>query len=183
MPKESPSQTAGPYVHIGCAPNWVGITGVYPVDPGNALPQDISGARIRIEGRILDGNGDLVRDALIELWQLNESGERGIWLRQPTDLTTGFYQFDTVKPTSRDGAPHVCLWIVARGINLGLNTRVYFPDENNAADPVLHAAGNRRGTLIASRPDEEEDERDVGVPVYRFDISLQGEHETVFLDV
>ena len=81
----------------------------------------------------------------------------------------------------RPMAPHLNLWIVARGINIGLNTRMYFADEAeaNAKDPVLNLIehANRRPTLIAAR-----ELRD-GKPVYRFDIRLQGEGETVFLDV
>jgi protocatechuate 3,4-dioxygenase alpha subunit len=183
MRKETPSQTAGPYVHIGCTPNAAGLAGVYLKDPGAALPASAEGTKIRIEGKIRDGQGEVVRDALIELWQMDGNGNKGIWLRQATDLSTGLYQFDTVKPTAQDGAPHACLWITARGINLGLHTRVYFPDEDNQNDPVMRSAGHRAKTLIADRPDEEEDERDAGFPVYRFDIILQGNDETVFLDI
>ena len=78
-------------------------------------------------------------------------------------------------------APHLNLWIVARGINIGLNTRMYFADESeaNAADPVLNLIEqeNRRTTLIARR-----EERD-GKVFYRFDIRLQGDRETVFIDI
>ena len=78
-------------------------------------------------------------------------------------------------------APHLNLWIVARGINIGLNTRMYFEDEAeaNANDPVLNLIEweNRRATLIARRSEQD------GVPVYRFEIRLQGENETVFFDV
>jgi len=183
MFKETPSQTAGPYVHIGCIPNKSGIEGVYPTDPGTALAEGVEGPPIRIEGKLSDGNGDVIKDALLELWQKDGRGEDSIWLRQATDLETGFYRFDTVKPRATSGAPHACIWIVARGLNLGLHTRVYFPDEDNNADPVLVSAGSRRNTLIATRPDEEEDEREVGFPVYRFDIRLQGDAETVFLDI
>lgn len=184
MLKETPSQTAGPYVHIGCIPQYSGIDGIYPNDPGCALPADAQGTLIRLGGKIFDGNHDVVKDALVELWQRDGDGDKGIWLRQPTDLSNGFYQFDTVMPAAVLGAPHICLWIVARGINLGLHTRVYFPDEpKNEHDPVLTSAGKRRDTLISTRPDPEEDERDIGFPVYRFDIRLQGERETVFLDV
>jgi len=183
MRNETPSQTAGPYVHIGCTPNAAGIPDVYAEDAGSSLPATANGTKIRLEGRVYDGDGQPVRDAMIELWQSDGEGKSGIWLRQPTDLSTGFYQFDTVKPRPSGSAPHICLWITARGINLGLHTRAYFPDEDNASDPVIASAGARAGTLIASRPDEEEDERDVGFPVYRFDIRLQGERETVFLDI
>ena len=183
MPKETPSQTAGPYVHIGCVPNFAGLTGVFPEDLGSRLTAQAIGMPIRLEGRIFDGDGNVVRDAMIELCQLDGSGKLAIWLRQPVDLETGYYRFDTVKPAQLNAAPHVNLWIVARGINLGLNTRAYFPDEDNKADALLQLAGSRRTTLVAKRPDAEEDERDFGCPVYRFDIHLQGEEETVFLDV
>ncbi len=183
MLKETPSQTAGPYVHIGCTPCSAGLTGVYPADPGASITADAPGVRIRIEGKIFDGANAPLRDALIELWQPDGQSNAGIWLRKSTDLKTGVYQFDTVKPAARSGPPYVCLWIVARGINLGLHTRMYFPDEENGPDPLLKQAGPRRDTLIATRPDAEEDERDTGFPVYRFDIRLQGERETVFLDI
>ena len=137
---------------------------------------------------------------LLEAWQANadgiyahpehpgevEDGFRG-WGRVITDFETGEWGFDTVKPgpvTGRNGqmmAPHINLWIVARGINVGLNTRIYFEDEAaaNAADPVLNVIEweRRRVTLIAKR-----ELRD-GSAVYRFDICLQGEDETVFFDI
>jgi protocatechuate 3,4-dioxygenase alpha subunit len=92
-----------------------------------------------------------------------------------------------VKPGATSGrnvgtqAPHLNFWVVARGINVGLNTRMYFGDESraNASDPVLNIIEweHRRATLIAERNE------DGGLPVYRFDIQLQGENETVFFDV
>ena len=116
-----------------------------------------------------------------------EDGFRG-WGRVITDFDSGEWGFDTVKPgpvPGRNGsvqAPHLNLWIVARGINIGLNTRMYFPDEAdaNAADPVINLIEweKRRATLIA-RQSEDRD----GVPVYRFDIRLQGDDETVFFDI
>jgi protocatechuate 3,4-dioxygenase alpha subunit len=104
-----------------------------------------------------------------------------------TDFETGEWGFDTVKPgivMGRNGcpmAPHITLWIVARGLNIGLNTRIYFEDEvdANAADPVMNLIEweRRRATLLAKRS-----ERD-GQIVYRFDIKIQGEDETVFFDI
>ena len=104
-----------------------------------------------------------------------------------TDFDTGEWGFDTVKPGTTRGrnvgtqAPHLNLWIVARGINIGLNTRMYFDDEAeaNAKDPVLNLIEweHRRATLLAKRVEAD------GKPVYRFDIKLQGEDETVFFDV
>lgn len=198
--KETPSQTAGPYVHIGLAPGAAGFD-IYKSELGwdIAGPQ-AKGERIRIEGLVMDGTGSPVKDVLLEAWQANaegvyahpehpgdvEQGFRG-WGRIITDFETGEWAFSTVKPgpvMGREGklmAPHINLWIVARGINVGLNTRIYFDDEveANAHDPVINLIEweRRRSTLIAKRQ-----ERDGGV-VYRFDIRLQGEDETVFFDI
>ena len=201
--RETASQTAGPYVHIGLAPQHAGFD-IFENNFASVLvmPQTL-GERIRIEGTVADGSGTLVRDALIEIWQANAAGRykhpgdhqpgkaidpafRG-WGRACSDFDSGVYSFDTIKPglvTGRNGrpmAPHINLWIVARGINLGLNTRLYFSDEAaaNEADPVLKLIESqvRRKTLIAQR-----DVRD-GAVVYRFDIRLQGEGETVFFDI
>lgn len=196
--KESASQTAGPYVHIGCTPNFVGISGVYAEDPGIRMLSDrTKGERIHIRGRIFDGANDIVKDGLIEVWQADAEGlynspseTRGTadpefagWGRQPTDLETGYFAFDTIKPgcaPASDGrlqAPHISFWIVARGINLGLSTRLYFADEPeaNSADSVLAsiAEPTRRQTLLAAAEGDR----------YLFDIHLQGALETVFFDV
>jgi protocatechuate 3,4-dioxygenase, alpha subunit len=200
--KESPSQTAGPYVHIGATPNWVEITGVWEEDLGLVLVgPETKGERIIVEGRIFDGSGHPIRDALVEIWQADAEGlynspeeKRGTadpnfvgWGRQPTDGTTGEYRFETIKPGRvpyKDGrpmAPHITFWIVARGINIGLHTRMYFGDEEaaNAECPVLARIEHkyRLETLIASRGEEN------GLPTYTFDIHLQGEKETVFFDI
>ena len=200
--RETASQTAGPYVHIGLAPQAAGFD-IFENNFGNVLTDaQTQGERIRIEGRVLDGIGTVLKDALIEIWQANAQGKyahpadrqsgkeidphfRG-WGRGCTDFETGLYRFDTIKPgvvAGRNGrfmAPHVNLWIVARGINLGLNTRLYFSDEAqaNAKDAVLNTIEweARRKTLLAQREDKG------GQIVYRFDIRLQGEGETVFFD-
>ena len=196
--KETPSQTAGPYVHIGCVPNFSGIAGVYPEDLGNAMVNDrTKGERITVKGRVFDGSGTPLRDALLEIWQADAEGlynspseMRGTadpnftgWGRSPTDMQTGEYVFHTIKPGKvpfRDGrpmAPHVTFWIVARGINLGLQTRMYFGDEKeaNEADPILSRIEHRVRvpTLIAPREGD----------TYRFDIHLQGDKETIFFDI
>lgn len=193
--KESPSQTAGPYVHIGCAPNTCGVDGLYATDLGSAMiADDTPGQRITITGHIYDGAGDPLKDALMEIWQADHQGSYSTdaydnsgtsftgWRRQITNLETGRYTFNTIKPgpvPASDGrfqAPHLSFWIVARGINLGLNTRMYFPDESeaNAACPVLERTPpQHRDTLIAHRDDQS----------YRFDIHLQGDNETVFFDI
>jgi protocatechuate 3,4-dioxygenase alpha subunit len=194
--KESPSQTAGPYVHIGCVPNFCDIPGVYPEDLGARMVNaETKGERITVKGTIYDGTGTPLKDALVEIWQADAAGlypgndPRGAadpnftgWGRKASDYDTGEWQFDTIRPGAvpfPDGrmmAPHISLWIVARGINIGLNTRMYFPDADNSADPLLTRIEhqNRVATLIAEKETD---------GVYRFDIYLQGEKETVFLDV
>ena len=201
---ETPSQTAGPYVHIGLIPHQAGFD-IFENPFSHVLTTDATeGERIRIEGRVIDGLGALCREVLIEIWQANAAGRydhpadpqadkpldpsfRG-WGRAGTDFATGLYAFDTVKPgpvLGRRGhkpmAPHVNLWLVARGINTGLATRMYFDDEAalNEHDPVLRMIepAIRRETLIARR-----EQRD-GAVVYVFDIRLQGDRETVFFDV
>jgi len=203
MLRETASQTAGPYVHIGLAPQQAGFE-IFENNFGNVLatPQT-KGERIQIEGRVIDGSGSVVRDVLIEIWQANAEGKyahpadrqagksvdpafRG-WGRACSDFETGLYRFETVKPGAVVGrhaqtmAPHINFWIVARGINIGLNTRMYFSDEAeaNAVDPVINLIEweVRRKTLLAQR-----EQRD-GQTVYRFDIRLQGEDETVFFDI
>jgi protocatechuate 3,4-dioxygenase alpha subunit len=196
--KETPSQTAGPYVHIGLTPNFCDITGVYDGDLGTSMVNDKTlGQRITVNGRVFDGAGALVRDAVIEIWQADGAGLynspaelRGAadpnftgWGRCPTSAEDGVFSFETIKPGRvpfKDGrrmAPHITLWIVARGINIGLHTRMYFPEEAqaNAEDPLLARIEHRDrvATLIAAQEDS----------VYTFDIHLQGDRETVFLDI
>ncbi|PYE43014.1 protocatechuate 3,4-dioxygenase alpha subunit [Rhizobium sp. PP-F2F-G20b] len=196
--KETPSQTAGPYVHIGLMPNSCGIDGVYAGDLGSALVNEKTlGDRITVSGRIFDGADTPVRDAIVEIWQADSAGlynspseRRGTadpnftgWGRSATAAENGVFRFETIKPGRvpfKDGrmmAPHITLWIVARGINIGLHTRLYFPEEAeaNAADPVLLRIEHRARveTMIASRNGDD----------YTFDIHLQGTSETVFLDI
>jgi protocatechuate 3,4-dioxygenase alpha subunit len=194
---ESPSQTAGPYVHIGCMPNFAGIGGVYPHDLGATMLRDGAlGQRITITGKVFDGTGTPLRDAMIEVWQADANGiypsgdPRGAgdpnftgWGRAAGDYTTGIWSFETIKPGPvpfpdwRMMAPHISFWIVARGINIGLQTRMYFDgDQMLADDPWLTRVEhkNRVQTLIA---------RETQPHTYQFDIHLQGPDETIFFDV
>ncbi|WP_085035647.1 protocatechuate 3,4-dioxygenase subunit alpha [Ensifer aridi] len=196
--KETASQTAGPYVHIGLTPNFCGISGIYETDLGSSMVNDRTlGQRITVTGRVIDGAGMPLKDALVEIWQADAAGlyhspseTRGSadpnfagWGRCPTSAEDGVFVFETVKPGRvpfRDGrlmAPHITFWIVARGINIGLHTRMYFPDEAaaNGEDPLLAKTEHRDRveTLVAAGES----------PVYVFDIHLQGEKETVFLDI
>jgi len=193
MLPETPSQTAGPYVHIGCIPTFAGVEGVYPEDLGRSPVQTgAKGQIITVRGLVLDGTGWAMRDAMLESWQPDAAGlfpgQPGCdpnvsgFCRFAADKTSGEFTLRTVKPgavRNRDGvlqAPHISLWIVARGINTGLQTRIYFEDEDNGSDPLLLRIEQRprAETLIARKTSQAE---------YRFDVRLQGAGETVFLDI
>ena len=192
----TPSQTVGPYFKYGLTPN-----GQYEWNDAftnNLVTPDVSGDRIRVEGRVFDGDGQPVPDCMLEIWQADAQGRfadpqdqralpnsafRGFG-RCGTDAN-GDYAFDTIKPgplPDPDGkpqAPHILLAVFGRGMLLHLYTRIYLGGETaNAADPVLALVpADRRDTLIAAR------EPGNGNAVYRFDIHLQGDDETVFFDV
>ena len=160
---------------------------------------DTVGERIRIEGRVLDGDGVPVPDALIEIWQANAQGrynhaaDQGaaqldssfLGFGRSGTAEDGSYWFETVKPGlvpfdgERMQAPHICATVFSRGLLNHLVTRLYFEDEpGNALDPVLQCVPNdRRATLLARR-----EARDT-VVVYRFDIILQGADETAFFNL
>ncbi|MBQ0902059.1 protocatechuate 3,4-dioxygenase subunit alpha [Micromonospora sp. U21] len=183
----TPAQTVGPYLHIGLR---------WPDGP-YAVPEGTPGA-FWIRGRIVDGAGMPVVDALVESWQADPDGRfdhpddprgaqpstvpgyRGFG-RSETDAA-GQYALLTVRPgplpapNGETEAPHLTLSVFARGLLHRVVTRLYFPDEPaaNAEDPVLRIIdADRRDTLLATpAPDG-----------FRFDIRLQGEHETVFFAV
>ena len=160
---------------------------------------DTVGERIRIEGRVLDGDGVPVPDALIEIWQANAQGrynhaaDQGaaqldssfLGFGRSGTAEDGSYWFETVKPGlvpfdgERMQAPHICATVFSRGLLNHLVTRLYFEDEpGNALDPVLQCVpNNRRATLLARREARDK------VVVYRFDIVLQGADETAFFNL
>ncbi|MCY4288268.1 MAG: protocatechuate 3,4-dioxygenase subunit alpha [Aestuariivita sp.] len=185
---ETASQTAGPYLHIGLAPNSIGLPSAGKEPRNKSCPQNQKTDSIQIVGTVWDGRKEPVKDAMLEAWQpdLGEiSADSGIidgeferWHRVVTDFRNGNWSFNTCYPrTFGNFAPSISFWLVARGINIGLHTRMYFPENTkaNALDPVLNSvAVERRNTLIAHQ---------VGRLGYRFDIVLQGDNETVFFDV
>jgi protocatechuate 3,4-dioxygenase alpha subunit len=192
MPERTPSQTVGPYLHLALAPadyKFREVFGAVLADPG------IPGTHIRIEGRILDGEGNVAPDAMVEIWQADHQGRyahpadgrplvsnsfRGFG-RCTTDK--GGFAFATIKPGPVPGpngttqAPHINVGIFSRGLLKRLFTRIYFAgDPANASDPILALVpSDRRDTLIA-KPDPAKPN------LYRFDIRLQGAGETVFFD-
>jgi protocatechuate 3,4-dioxygenase alpha subunit len=182
MPEPTPSQTVGPFFEFAL-----------PYEGGERLVSPGDPDAIRIVGRVFDGEDEPVDDALVEIWQANRAGryqhpedtrselplEDGFtgFGRCPTDAE-GRFEFVTVKPGAADGqAPHISVCVLARGLLRHLFTRMYFPDEAaaNDADPLLRSIEDPalRATLIARQLDG----------VLAFDIHLQGERQTAFLDV
>src|SRR5262245_24266550 len=193
MPERTPSQTIGPYLRIVLTPAAYKFREVFSTavaDPG------MPGTHVRIEGRILDGEGNVAPDAMVEIWQADHQGRyahpadgrplasnsfRGFG-RCATDKD-GSFRFDTVKPGGVPGpngttqAPHINVGVFARGVLKRMFTRIYFAgDAANAKDPILALVpAERRDTLMA-KPDPK------APGVWRFEIRLQGGHETVFFD-
>jgi protocatechuate 3,4-dioxygenase, alpha subunit len=182
--RASTSQTIGPYLRIGL--EWMVIE--------DLAPAGVAGERVRIEGRVIDGNANPVNDAAVEVWQANSHGryaspedvqdkplERGFrgYGRSLTD-DAGAFRFRTIKPGRVPGpdgklqAPHLAVTIFMRGLLKQLQTRMYFPDDPaNTDDPVLALVpAERRSTLIARRNGD----------VLEWNVLLQGKGETVFFD-
>jgi protocatechuate 3,4-dioxygenase, alpha subunit len=193
MPERTPSQTVGPFLHLGLAP---ADYNVRPLFGSDLAAPGVTGTPIRIEGSVRDGEGNGLPDALLEIWQADAQGRyahpgdgrplrsnsfRGFG-RTPTDAAGGF-AFNTVKPGAVPGphgslqAPHINVGIFARGLLKRLFTRIYFKDESmNGADPILALVPPPRRHTLMAVPDA----RRAGV--FRFDIRLQGQDETVFFD-
>jgi protocatechuate 3,4-dioxygenase, alpha subunit len=190
----TPSQTVGPFFHYSLTPKAYGIAEIVTDD---LLTEDAAGERIRIEGRIVDGDGQPVADAMIEIWQADGEGRYASpadGRARPNTRFKGFgraecdgegrFRFITVKPGPVPGpngtvqAPHVNVSIFARGLLNRLFTRIYFEGEAaNASDPILALVPEEaRATLIARRTGGG------GEATYTLDIHLQGENETVFFD-
>lgn len=185
----TPPQTVGPFFHGGMLNETLNVL----------VSEETQGERIRVEGHVYDGDHAPVPDAVVEIWQANAAGR----YRHPADrrrvpLDPGFtgygrtgtdeagsYWFETIRPgpvpaaSDRYQAPHINVAVFARGLLHHLTTRLYFEDDAaNGEDPALQRVPqDRRSTLLARR-----------VPagdkaIYRFDITLQGDGETVFFDL
>lgn len=188
----TPSQTVGPFLHIGFDRLYV----------DNLAGEGVSGERIVIEGQVFDGSGQPVPDGMVEIWQANahgkyahpddaralplEAGFRGFG-RVPTDDNGGF-RFTTIKPGRVPGpdgtlqAPHILVSIFMRGLIKRLATRIYFPDEeSNGDDPALkQVPAERCNTLIArAAPDRP------GTLIWNVVVQgdAGGQGETVFFDI
>lgn len=190
-PVLTPSQTVGPFFHPTLLRDDAEISEMI-----THLQVDHA---IVIHGYVLDGERNPVPDAGVELWQADEDGHYLVpdstetalpepifsgYGRTGTD-DDGYFRFVTVKPgavrfdSERMQAPHILVTVYARGLLNHLVTRIYFPDEEIGVDPILNKVpSERRETLIATRSGDEG-----GRPRYRFDIVLQGEHETAFFNV
>ena len=187
----TPSQTVGPFFAYALTPS--ADDRVSAIFSSDLATTDAVGERIRIEGYVMDGDGEPIVDAIVELWQPDGEGrfageERGNaaftgFGRTGVD-TNGFYAFTTVRPGRVAGpagglqAPHIDVGILARGLLKRLFTRIYFEGEDgNATDPILALVpAERRRTLVAERRERG------GDMVYTFDICLQGDGETVFFE-
>ncbi len=186
--RQTPSQTVGPFFR----PSLIEAGGE------NLLREETRGERVIIEGRVIDGDGAPVTDAMLEIWQANAEGrydhpeddqEKLLdptfhgYGRTATD-SRGEFRFQTIKPGPVPGvgeilqAPHINVSIFARGLLKRLVTRIYFPDEPlNTTDAVLNSVPrDRRATIVAAWTDATH-------RAVRFDVILQGANETVFLDI
>lgn len=181
----SPSQTVGPYFHQGLADHFQGLRSA--IGPDLLDGRDVPGERIILRGHVLDGDGNTVEDALIEVWQADSHGQ---YAQTPTAAFPGYgrthtraagheYTLRTIKPgpTAPGHAPRLHVWLGLRGLLTHLVTAVYFSDDDHSTDPLLNAVPeHRRATLIARRRDTP------GGTEYHLDFHLQGPHETAFFD-
>jgi protocatechuate 3,4-dioxygenase, alpha subunit len=184
----TPSQTVGPYFKIGL--QWLHCD--------NLAPEGVCGERVVVQGRVLDGDGVPVPDAVLEIWQANSHGKyvhpedqqdkpldprfRG-YGRVPVNHD-GVYRFSTIKPgpvpgpEGKEQAPHLVISIFMRGLLKRLVTRMYFAgDGRNSADPILNLVETERRTTLMASPSRG------GSGLLEWNVLLQGANETVFFDI
>jgi len=187
--KQTPSQTVGPFFSYVLTPEQSGYDFKSVVSPILAT-EDTPGEKITLRGKIYDGNGDIIRDAMIEIWQAGADGKYISPETSPSgNIFTGFgrcdsktnaeFYFETIKPGSiaNGHAPHINMIVFMRGMLSHAFTRVYFADEMNAnVQDIVYCSvpEERRYTLITSKDEDGN---------YQFDLHMQGDNETVFFDV
>lgn len=179
----TPWQTVGPFFHYAL-----------PYDDGPGVAGPSRAGAFTLHGYVYDGQGDPIPDSLVEIWQADESGSfvssPGIFEAPEDDgfrgfgrsatNTDGHYSFTTVRPAgvpTADGtpqAPHIAMSMFARGMLRRVVTRVYFPEDDHSSDPLLGSLEDSRAATLVAAADSEG---------YRFDLRLQGDDETTFLDV
>ena len=182
---ETVSQTAGPFVHIGCTPNLIGINNIFKSDLGSKTFKNLERKnKINISGSVFDGDKKALLDVMIETWQCNEKGiyssEEGFG-RITSNSISGKYSLNTLKPgfnKNYDGtlqSPHIMFTLFARGINTPLITRMYFNKTELKKDLKIYSKvkNKNKESLIAKKID---------VNSYLFNIYLQGDNETIFFD-
>jgi protocatechuate 3,4-dioxygenase alpha subunit len=186
---QTPSQTVGPFFHYGLIFN----------GEDDLLKDGVKGDRITLIGSVFDANGEAIPDAMIEIWQAdsigiyphpsdsrqNEADPNFRGFGRSDTTRDQLFRFSTIKPGKtlyQDGsakqAPHINLRVLGRGLLVHLQTRVYFDDEaeENEQDPIFRSLDpERRSTLVAKK-----DGYMGNTTIYRFDIVLQGEQETLF---
>ncbi len=191
--KQTPSQTVGPYFAYGLCPQQYDFDFRSLFTPVVA-DREAAGEHITIVGQVFDGDGKVIGDAMLEVSQLDAQGQypasraevEASGFRGFARVGTGTdphkrFVVETVKPggASAQEAPHLNVIVTMRGMLLHTFTRIYFEDEAeaNESDAVLAAVpADRRDTLIARREPNTAN-------VYRFDIHMQGDKETVFFDL
>ena len=181
---DTPSQTAGPFLHIGCTPKMNGIE-VFKNNIGD-LPFDklTLDKKIRIRGKVFDGANQPLKDALIETWQCNEKGKFNNqfgFCRRATNFKTGEYEIETIKPGSflkKDGtfqSPFILFFIFARGLNRPLITKMFF-SKNEILTDIIFKKFQEKNRLLTLLP-RIENSND-----FIFNIYIQGKKETIFFD-
>jgi len=190
--KQTPSQTVGPFFSYALTPEQSGYN-LKSIASPDMRADDTPGEHINLSGKIYDGNGEIVSDAMIEIWQTDADGNYLDRDTPPMDGTfTGFgrcdceikkeFYFNTVKPgpIEEGHAPHINMIVFMRGMLTHAYTRIYFSDESDAneKDAVFKSVPTeRRHTIIANRVEED------NIVTYQFDLHMQGDNETVFFDV
>jgi protocatechuate 3,4-dioxygenase, alpha subunit len=185
--KQTPSQTVGPYFAYGLTAEQYHYPFTQVATANVIQDETIKGERITITGKVLDGDGNFIADAMIEIWQADGEGNynnpnfKGFGRVGTGTSGDGKFIFETIKPGSVNGAaPHITVIVFMRGILVHAYTRIYFSDEFelNENDEVIKSVDKERiQTLIAKR-------NEVNInAAYHFDIYMQGENETVFFDV